>query len=275
MSSTSLPPDTFNNSTSTLLHGLFQAFSLIIFSEIGDKTFLIAAILAMRHPRLVVFLGAFSSLAVMSALSAEMGHLLPALIPRQYTQFAAAVLFLIFGAKMLTEARAMKGGSGKIKEEMKEAEEEIEEDDAAEGPRLGLVVPLEDMEEGNSPGITRTSWAEGARNFCSLFLGPVFVQAFVLTFLGEWGDRSQIATIALGAAHNVYIVALGTVIGHSCCTALAVIGGRYVSTKISVKHVTYGGSILFLLFGLIYFYEALSMKPDVDMPIPMDLNGQS
>jgi len=299
----SVPSDALNNSTSTLLHGLFQAFSLIIFSEIGDKTFLIAAILAMRHPRLVVFLGAFSSLVVMSVLSAEMGHLLPALIPRQYTQFAAAVLFLIFGAKMLTEARAMKGGSGKIKEELKEAEEEIAEDDAAECPRSGLVVPLEDMEEGHSPGIitedgfegkegsavkskahspekqscprkTRTSWAEGARNFCSLFLGPVFVQAFVLTFLGEWGDRSQIATIALGAAHNVYIVALGTVIGHSCCTTLAVIGGRYVSTKISVKHVTYGGSILFLLFGLIYFYEALSMRPDVDMPIPMDVERQ-
>ena len=127
---------------------------------------------------------------------------------------------------MLAEARAMKGGSGKIKEEMKEAEEEIEEDDAAEGPRSGglRMVPLEDMEEGHSPGIVaeqskkeglsgesnaqsssprkaRTSWAEGTRNFCSLFLGPVFVQAFVLTFLGEWGDRSQIATIALGAAH--------------------------------------------------------------------------
>jgi putative Ca2+/H+ antiporter (TMEM165/GDT1 family) len=221
------PPATLNDTTTTagLLHGLFQAFSLIIFSEIGDKTFLIAAILAMRHPRLVVFLGAFASLALMSVLSAEMGHLLPALLPRQYTQFAAAVLFLIFGAKMLAEARAMKGGSGKIKQEMKEAEEEIEEDDAAEGPRLRMV-PLEDMEEGHSRGVVaeqgpegkkeglagegnaqssprkaRTSCAEGARNFCSLFLGPVFVQAFVLTFLGEWGDRSQIATIALGAAH--------------------------------------------------------------------------
>jgi putative Ca2+/H+ antiporter (TMEM165/GDT1 family) len=42
--------------------------------------------------------------------------------------------------------------------------------------------------------------AEGVRNFCSLILGPVFVQSFVLTFLGEWGDRSQIATIALCAA---------------------------------------------------------------------------
>ena len=47
----------------------------------------------------------------------------------------------------------------------------------------------------------KESFREGARNFFSLLLGPVFVQAFVLTFLGEWGDRSQIATIALGAAH--------------------------------------------------------------------------
>lgn len=35
---------------------------------------------------------------------------------------------------------------------------------------------------------------------------------------------------------NLYLVSIGTIIGHSCCTALAVIGGRYVSTKISPKH---------------------------------------
>lgn len=34
----------------------------------------------------------------------------------------------------------------------------------------------------------------------------------------------------------MYVVAFGTTVGHACCTALAVIGGRYVSTKISVKH---------------------------------------
>lgn len=31
--------------------------------------------------------------------------------------------------------------------------------------------------------------------FLVLQLSPVFVEAFVLTFLAEWGDRSQIATI--------------------------------------------------------------------------------
>lgn len=37
---------------------LIRPLMTIILSEIGDKTLLISAILAMRHPRLVVFLGA-------------------------------------------------------------------------------------------------------------------------------------------------------------------------------------------------------------------------
>ena len=68
---------------------------------------------------------------------------------------------------------------------------------------------------------------------------------------------------------NVYLVTLGTVVGHGCCTALAVIGGRYVSTKISVKHVTFGGSVLFIIFGLVHLYEAYTMGSDVDMSIPI------
>ncbi|KAI0641238.1 hypothetical protein C8Q79DRAFT_992590 [Trametes meyenii] len=267
------------------LHALWRSFAMIIFSEIGDKTFLIAAILAMRHPRLIVFAGAFGSLVVMSILSAELGHILPTLIPRKWTQTCAAVLFLVFGLKMLQEGREMKGGNEKIQEEMKEAEEDIEGDEAARdgtgvlGPDGEEVVPLEAMEAGRTSGHARRrssvagrstagrkaveSYAEAARNFFSYLLGPVFVQSFVLTFLGEWGDRSQISTIALAAADNVYVVALGTVIGHSCCTALAVIGGRYVSTKISVKHVTLAASGLFLLFGVVYLYEALlSIDPE-------------
>ncbi len=209
-------------------HALWRSFAMIIVSEIGDKTFLIAAILAMRHPRLVVFAGAFGSLVVMSILSAELGHLLPTLIPRKWTQVCAALLFLVFGAKMLQEAREMKAGNEKIQEEMKEAEEDIEGDEAAHdgtgvvGADGAEVVALEAIEagtgrvnghvrkrsNGRSPSPVSTSptqkslksYAESTRNFFSYLLGPVFVQAFVLTFLGEWGDRSQISTIALAAA---------------------------------------------------------------------------
>ncbi|KAG1718219.1 hypothetical protein EDB19DRAFT_1651109 [Suillus lakei] len=259
---------------------LVRSFMTIILSEIGDKTFFIAAILSMRHPRLVVFLGAFASLALMSMLSASLGHILPTLLPKKWTQIMAGVLFLVFGSKMVMEGREMEGkGREKVEEEMREAEEEIEGDEF----EAGGGIPLERIEEGeavpSSPNARKQknlgwSIAEGVRNFCSLILGPVFVQSFVLTFLGEWGDRSQIATIALGAAHNVYLVTLGTVLGHTCCTALAVVGGRYVSSKISVKHVTLGGAALFLIFGVIYLYDALATSAE-EFSMPISPAGES
>lgn len=212
-------PDGLSLEGEGTIHGFVQAFSMIIVSEIGDKTFLIAAILAMRHPRFLVFAGAFGSLVVMSILSAAMGHVLPTLIPKRWTQLAAGVLFLIFGAKLFLEGKEMPSGNEKVLEEMREAEEEID-GDAAENDGTGRVsangdvIPLEEIEAGGSAvgnGHTRGDKAkppsplkrvfEGSRNLCSFLFGPVFVQAFVLTFLGEWGDRSQIATIMLAAAH--------------------------------------------------------------------------
>merc|ERR1719317_1507465 len=55
------------------LHGFVESLSVILVSEIGDKTFFTAAILAMSNNKLTVFLGAISALAVMTILSALLG----------------------------------------------------------------------------------------------------------------------------------------------------------------------------------------------------------
>jgi len=51
----------------------------------------------------------------------------------------------------------------------------------------------------------KVHWAvqvkETVRRAIQLMTNPVFAQAFILTFLGEWGDRSQITTIAMAGAH--------------------------------------------------------------------------
>lgn len=44
--------------------------------DIGDKTFFIAAVMAMRHPRLEVFVSAIAALALMTVLSAAAVHTL-------------------------------------------------------------------------------------------------------------------------------------------------------------------------------------------------------
>lgn len=38
----------------------------ILVTELGDETFIIAAIMAMRHPRMVVYIGAMSALISMT-----------------------------------------------------------------------------------------------------------------------------------------------------------------------------------------------------------------
>jgi len=51
------------------LHAFIASLSMIVVSELGDKTFFIAAIMAMRHARLTVFAGAIAALAIMTVLS--------------------------------------------------------------------------------------------------------------------------------------------------------------------------------------------------------------
>lgn len=214
-----------------------------------------AAILAMRHDRLTVFVGAFGSLLVMSVLSAAMGRVLPTILPKLYTQLAAAILFLVFGIKMFREAREMSDDNEKLQEEMREAEEEIDvdEDDAAADPNspYDTHMPLRHIEEGGSRSpashtrrfsgsingfggqkgrgrsLSPKDRMRGASSFATrieqlkLFIkrtfrhmfGPVLAQSFILTFLGEWGDRSQIATIALAAAHVCSFVVVGFLTG--------------------------------------------------------------
>ncbi|KAG0167253.1 hypothetical protein DFQ28_006381 [Apophysomyces sp. BC1034] len=225
---------------------------MIIVSEIGDKTFLIAAIMAMKHSRLVVFAAAFSSLALMSVLSACLGHVVPNLVPKQYTDIMAALMFLAFGFRMIWEAYHMDDQEGQ--EEMTEVEEELKVvEDRERANRLeSLEVGGMEHKQISKPQKIK----EGLMNLMQLVFSPVFVQTFVLTFLGEWGDRSQISTIALAAANDVYWVTAGVIIGHTMCTALAVIGGRMLAAKISVKTVTFAGAVLFLVFGVFYGYHA-------------------
>lgn len=66
-------------------------------------------------------------------------------------------------------------------------------------------------------------------------LSKVLMQAFTMTFLAEWGDRSQLTTIILSAREDIPGVIVGGVLGHSLCTGLAVIGGRMVAQRISVR----------------------------------------
>jgi hypothetical protein len=91
--------------------GFLAAFSLIFASEIGDKTFFIAALLAMRLGKWVSFLGSVSALTIMTAVSVGIGYVVksvPAAVRNSevFGQWLGAALLAYFGFRTLQDAWA-------------------------------------------------------------------------------------------------------------------------------------------------------------------------
>eukprot|EP00192_Tetraselmis_astigmatica_P021356 CAMPEP_0117681202 /NCGR_PEP_ID=MMETSP0804-20121206/18828_1 /TAXON_ID=1074897 /ORGANISM="Tetraselmis astigmatica, Strain CCMP880" /LENGTH=291 /DNA_ID=CAMNT_0005490887 /DNA_START=66 /DNA_END=941 /DNA_ORIENTATION=+ len=203
---------------------LSHSFAMILATEIGDETFIIGALMAMRHPKIIVYAGAMAALTVMTVISTALGYVVPHLISRKTTQYLATALYTFFGSRLFYIAWRASG------EEVEEEIQEVEE-------KLG-----------------KTGSSSAVRRMLSRFLTPIFLESFILTFLAEWGDRSQIATISLAAHHNPYAVTVGAIAGHSICTGAAVLGGSVLAQKISQRAVAICGGTLFFLFAAHNFF---------------------
>jgi putative Ca2+/H+ antiporter (TMEM165/GDT1 family) len=78
-----------------------------------------------------------------------------------------------------------------------------------------------------------------------------FVSSAGAFFLAEMGDKTQLATVALGARFGSYgLVTIGTTLGMLFSDGLAVFLGDKYSHKISMVWVRRGASVLFVAFGL-------------------------
>jgi len=269
------------------IHGFVEALSVILVSELGDKTFFIAAILAMRNNKLTVFLAAIAALGVMTVLSALLGFVVTTFIPREYTYYACTAIMALFGLKMLWEAWRMKPNEGE------ETQREVEEELARRGSTPSLNQPAPDQSaqaEAESHNLASTEAGDseiqteeaevrpkslGAKMREKSWFGKkcvkifrVFSNTFAMTFLAEWGDRSQLATIVMAGVNDVGGVCVGGVLGHTICTGLAVICGALIAKKISVRMVTLIGALIFLGFAVASLfidpYEENHLVPDVE-----------
>lgn len=236
-----------------------MSISMIALSEIGDKTFLISALMAMRYPRFLVFSAAATSLAIITVLSGIVGHSIVSFLSECYTAFFAGTLFLFFSYKLAMEGLVMPKDAG-VEEEMAEVEEEIatsgtnksmrdleKGDDANDGKKLSNVSSIKNI-------IPRL------RELAFYLFSPVWLQIFVMIFLGELGDRSQISIIVMATDKDYWIVIAGAIVGHAICAALAVIGGKLLAARVSMRTVTLSGSLLFFLFALFYMYQAFTIQ---------------
>ncbi|MGE3691616.1 MAG: TMEM165/GDT1 family protein [Novosphingobium sp.] len=81
--------------------------------------------------------------------------------------------------------------------------------------------------------------------------GGAFLTTLVAFFLVEMGDKTQVATVALGAQyHSVAVVAAGTTIGMMLVNGPAVFLGDKLTQIVPLKAARIVAALLFLALGL-------------------------
>ena len=163
-----------------LISSIISSFSMTMLSEIGDKTFLIAAILSIKYSRITIFISTFLASICMIFISTFLGFYLHNFINNDIVHYLSCLLFLIYGTQLIYDV--LSGNSETIDEEIIEVEDELK--------KRHISIKTK------STSILIKS---------KTLFSPIFLQAFSMAFFGEWGDRSQISNIVLSAENNPYV----------------------------------------------------------------------
>ncbi len=193
------------------MEALFTSTALVALAEMGDKTQLLAMLLATRFRKpLPIILGILIATIANHFLAALLGHSIAGVLTQDWFRYAVALSFIAMAAWTLVP-------------------DKIDEDAPLRAPSKA----------------------------------GVFLTTLVAFFLVEMGDKTQVATIALGARFDNLIavttgttlgmmiaVTTGTTLGMMIANVPAVLFGEALARKVPMRALQVGAALLFLLLGL-------------------------
>ena len=182
------PMDAFTTST-----------ALVALAEMGDKTQLLAMLLATRFRKPVpIILGILFATLANHFLAALLGHSIAGVLTQDWFGYAIAASFIAMAGWTLIP-------------------DKIDEDEPLKAPSKA----------------------------------GVFMTTLIAFFLVEIGDKTQVATIALGARfENIVAVTAGTTMGMMAANVPAVLFGEALAKKVPMRALQIGAALLFLALGL-------------------------
>jgi putative Ca2+/H+ antiporter (TMEM165/GDT1 family) len=181
------------------MEALLTSAALVALAEMGDKTQLLAILLATRFKKPVpIILGILIATLGNHFLAALLGHSIAGVLTQPWFRYAVAGSFIAMA--------------------------------------LWTLVP--DKIDADAP-LKAPSKA------------GVFVTTLVAFFLVEMGDKTQVATVALGARFdNVWAVTAGTTLGMMLANVPAVLFGDVLAKKVPMRALQIGAALLFAFLGL-------------------------
>ena len=87
-----------------------------------------------------------------------------------------------------------------------------------------------------------------------------FLASLAVVAFAEIGDKTQVATIALGAQYDsVVAVALGTTLGMMIANTPAVFLGEAIVERVSLKATRIAAAAIFMVLGLLQLARVLEL----------------
>lgn len=181
------------------MEAFLTSSALVALAEMGDKTQLLAMLLATRFRKPVpIILGILAATVVNHFLAALVGHSIAGILTQGWFRYAVAASFIAMALWTLVP-------------------DKIDEDAPLKAPSKA----------------------------------GVFLTTAVAFFLVEMGDKTQVATVALGARFdNLLAVTAGTTFGMMVANVPAVFFGEALAKKVPMRALQLAAAALFLFLGL-------------------------
>nr|WP_279052327.1 TMEM165/GDT1 family protein [Acinetobacter tandoii] len=182
------------------MHEFLISTAIVALAEMGDKTQLLALLLAARFRKPVpILIAILAATLINHGLSAVLGQWITTVLSPEVLIWVLSLGFIGMAAWML------------IPDELDD-----ETDSINKWQRFG-----------------------------------VFGATFVLFFLAEIGDKTQIATVALAARYDsIFWVMAGTTVGMMLANAPAVFVGNKLADKLPISLIHKIGAAIFLIIGV-------------------------
>lgn len=179
------------------MEALFASTFTVAIAEIGDKTQLLALLLAVRFSnKTAIILGILLATLLNHFLAAWIGQWVIAWIDPQWATYLVAGSFFAIA--------------------------------------LWVLIPDKMDDDDN--------------RFYKL---GAFTATFILFFIAEIGDKTQIATVVLAAKYqSLTWVVIGTTLGMLIANVPVVLAGHFSANKLPMKLIHRGCAVLFALLGV-------------------------
>jgi putative Ca2+/H+ antiporter (TMEM165/GDT1 family) len=201
-----------------------SAFGLLLLAELGDKTQLAVLTQVCKYRTVLpVFLGGSLALTILTGIGVAFGQAMGVLLPADIIRRVAAVLFIAMGLYLAYQ-------------HLRQAGQPEETDES-------LVCDADDADQ--SAALRRRDWA-------------AFSSTFVLIFLAELGDKTQLASISLASkSSSPWMVFLGASLALSTVTAMGVLFGQGISRLVPERILRLLSAAAFIILGVLIWFGVL------------------